>query len=370
MKILSFQPASLYQNGGMGRLLRSLYKGHENDVTALYINYSNSPIIKGNIDEIVINLFPVQRFWMRWKLRTFFKWIRESLFFYYTKHKIKKRVSYLSFDVLHVINQGLFCSVLCNTDVLVNKKVWTSFHDHYLLASSFKDTQLLWNYSDRRLMISKELGEEYQRVFGMKDFELITDGLTTEEISTPKLMGKDKTSVYFAGLMHIAYYPLLEVLADSLDELVDEGYTFELILRGTQKMNFLNNRKFNVIYRSNFITDKELKKEMDLADILYLPIKFSEPNFYLYSLSTKLISYLGASGKILFHGPSDSAACNLLREKNAAFCCVSLLKTEMIPLIKEILEVDENISNNAKKLAKSNFDLNVIQNTFWKNKQL
>jgi hypothetical protein len=27
---------------------------------------------------------------------------------------------------------------------------------------------------------------------------------------------------YFAGLMHIGYYPLLEVLADSIDDLVDE----------------------------------------------------------------------------------------------------------------------------------------------------
>jgi hypothetical protein len=370
MKILSLQPASLYQNGGMGRLLRSLYKGHEKDVTGLYINYSNSPIIKGNIDEIVISLFPVQRFWMRWKLRTFIKWIRESLFFYYTKHKIINTVSNLSFDVLHVINQGLFCAVLCNTDVLVNKKIWTSFHDHYLLCSSFKDTQLLWNCSERRLMISKELGEEYQKVFGIKDFELITDGLSAEEISIPQLMRKGKISFYFAGLMHIGYYPLLEVLADSIDDLVDEGYSFEFILRGTQKMNFLNNRKFNIDYRSNFISDKELKNEMDLANILYLPIKFSEPNFYLYSLSTKMISYLGASGNILFHGPSDSAACNLLREKNSAFCCVSLLKTEMIQQIKEIMESDENICKNAKKLAKTNFDLNFIQNNFWNNNKL
>ncbi|SEG18726.1 hypothetical protein [Flavobacterium urumqiense] len=367
MKILSYQPASLYQNGGMGRLLRSLYKGHEKDVTSFYINYSNSPIIKGDINEISITLFPVQRFWMRWKLRTFIRWIREVVFFYYTKHKIKKKAGNLSFDILHVIGQGLFCGILCENNFLLNKKVWTSFHDHYLLCSTFKDTQLLWNCSERRLMISKELGEEYQKVFGFKDFELITDGLTREEISEPKLMGKEMISIYFAGLMHIEYYPLVQVLADSLDFLVDEGYSFEIIFRGTQKMSFLNNRKFNVVYRSNFITDKELKSEIDSADILYLPIKFSEPNFYLYSLSTKMISYLGASGKILFHGPSDSAACNLLRENNAAFCCVSLSTTEMIPVIKETLLGDENICLNAKELVKSNFDLISIQNIFWKN---
>lgn len=366
MKVLSFQPGSLYQNGGMGRLLRRLYNGHELDITSLYVHDYNSKQIQGAIKEIEITSFPVQRSWMRWKLRPFFRWVRQSLLYSVTKYRIERASANVPFDVIHVVNHGVFSAILCNEKFLANKQLWTSFHDHYLLCSSFEDTQKLWDRSDRRLMISTELGEEYQRVFGHKEFELITDGVYEKEISQPKAVKGEKTTVYFAGLMHFEYYPLLAVLADAMDALVDKGYLFNLVLRGTQEISFLKNRKFQISYKTDFISDEEIKEELDAADILYLPIKFSEPNFYLYSLSTKMISYIGASGNILYHGPSDSAACNLLRKNEAAFNCVSLVKDEMVDVLKDMLHDGKDVCINAKKLAKSEFDLNTIQNTFWK----
>lgn len=365
MKILSFQPCSLYQNGGMGRLLRRLYQGHEVDIIGLYITNGNSKHKQGEIREIAIPAFPVIKPWMRWKARNFFMWMQDSLFYPYTKSKIKRAVVKTSFDVLHIVNHGAYSTVLCNDDFLKNKQLWTSFHDHFSLCSSFEDTHQLWNCSDRRLVISSELGEEYQRIFGKKDFEIITDGVSSEEISEPKKKAKEQISIYFSGLMHIEYYPLLQVLADSLDDLIGMDYSFKLILRGTQELNFLKARKFEIEYRSDFISDYQIKEELDRADILYLPIKFSMPNFYLYSLSTKMISYLGAAGSILYHGPSDSAACKFLKKNNAAFCCVSLLKNDMIDQLKEIASTDGMKCLNAKKIAKSNFDLHYIQNSFW-----
>lgn len=365
MKILSLQPCSLYQNGGMGRLLRRLYQGHEIDIIGLYISNGNATLKEGEIKEIAIPAFPMIKSWMRWKARDLFMWMQDSLFYSYTKSKIERVAGQTPFDVLHVINHGVYSAVLCNENFLNGRELWTSFHDHFSLCSSFEDAQKLWNRSDRRLMISAELGEEYQRIFGNKKFEIITDGVSLDEISEPKKKEKEEVSVYFAGLMHIEYYPLLEVLANSLDDLVALGYSFKLILRGTQEMNFLKARKFEIDYRSDFISDDQIKKELDMADILYLPIKFSMPNFYLYSLSTKMISYLGASGNILYHGPSDSAACNFLKRNNAAFCCVSLLEKDMTYQIKEMLSADGHKCINAKKVAKSNFDLNYIQNIFW-----
>ncbi|MGZ9735362.1 hypothetical protein [Flavobacterium sp. GNP002] len=366
MKILSLQPVSLYQNGGMGRLLRRLYQGHESDIIGLYINNGNAPVKEGLIKEIVISSFPKQRSWMRWKLRTFFTWVRESVFYYLTKYKVESAVAKISFDVIHVINHGVFSAILCDEKFLIKKQLWTSFHDHYSLCSSYKDTQQLWNRSDRRLMISVELGEEYQRLFGNKNFELITDGVSYEEISSPKVINQNQISIYFAGLLHIDYYPLFKVLSDALDILVNEGYSFKLILRGTQEINFLKGRKFVIDYRSDFISDEEIKKELDMADILYLPIKFSLPDFYLYSLSTKMIGYLGGSGKILYHGPSDSAACRLLQKNNAAISCESLDESEMVIKLKEIIDSDLKLGYNAKELAKSNFELTGIQQSFWK----
>lgn len=364
MKILSFQPCSLYQNGGMGRLLRRLYSNNEGNITGVYCDCENVVQTKGQIKEIAISVFPGKKPWMRWKLRTFFTWMRESLFFHLNEYKIKKAVSDMDFDVLHIVNHGIFSAVLCNESFLTGKKIWTSFHDHYSLCSTYADTLLLWNRSDRRLVISPELGKEYQMIFGAKEFELITDGVTENEISEPKQFDTEIT-IYFGGLLHVDYYPLFEVLADALDILTSKGNIFKLIIRGTESLHFLNNRKFKVEYRSNFVLDSEIKKEIDSADILYLPIKFSSPNFYLYSLSTKMIGYLAGSGRVLYHGPSDSAAANLLNKHNSAVSCCSLNTLDMESCINELLELNCQVSINAKKVVYEYFMLSKIQTQFW-----
>jgi hypothetical protein len=178
--------------------------------------------------------------------------------------------------------------------------------------------------------------------------------------------------IYFAGLLHIAYYPLFKVVHESLKVVSEDlGIQFVFTLRGTQKLDFLiNSSNLNYEYRPFSLDTIMLKKEMDKADILYLPIMFDNEFFYKYSLSTKLIGYLGSAGNILYHGPKDSAACNLLLDNKAAFCCNSLLQTDMIYQIKKMLSDDENVSSNAKKLARSDFDLYDAQNRFWKNKSI
>lgn len=365
MKILSFHPGSIYQNGGAGRLMRRLFQGHESQITAIFVNYNSALPIKREIEEISVKGFPLMRGWMRWKLRPIFSWLRDDVFFGYTKNKILKRTININFDVLHVINHGEFCAVLCKDDFLKNKKLWVSFHDHFSLCSSFEDTKFLWDKADRRFAISDELGLEYQRLFGDLNFELITDGVRNDEISKPKEPNKSIITIYFSGLLHIEYYPLFEALADALDILSDEEKSFNLILRGSQTLTFLNNRKFNVDYRSNFVSDDEIKNELDEADILYLPIKFTLPDFYLYSLSTKMIGYLGASGTILYHGPEDSAANILLQKNQAADSCVSLNVNDMVKSLDKIMKSNNFASANAKKLAQSQFLLKEIQNKFW-----
>ena len=364
MKILSFQSCSLYENGGQSRVLRRLYKGHENDVISVVVNYFPANSESGPIQEKFIEVFPEIKSWMRWKVRNFVIWLRLHFFFYFTKRSIQNVVSKVECDVFHVIDQGMYSASICESNLLKGKKLWVSFYDHFSLVSNSKNTKELWLKADRRLLISQELGDTYKKSFGNLEFELITDGVSKEEISNPKSLNETPT-IYFAGLLHVDYYPLFSVLADALDSLADDGYSFNLILRGTQQVGFLKDRKFNVEYRANFVSDDEIKKEIDSADILYLPIKFTSPEFYLYSLSTKLISYLGGAGRILYHGPYDSAACNLLSSNNASVNCTTLLVSDMINSVLNVLNDDCIVSRNAKKLAYDKFDFSKIQNRFW-----
>jgi len=367
MKLLSLQPGSLYTNGGAGRVLRRLYYGHESSITSIYVS-ANGNRFPGLIKEIQINAWPLQKQWMRWKLRSFFTYLRDDVFKNRTLEKLKVQAKKIDFDILHVINHGPYSCTLIEPDLLKDKKLWVSFHDHYILCSTKKDCETLWHTADRRLVISKELGQEYQKVFGKEEFEIITDGVYESEISTPSTINSKKViQIYFGGLLHISYLPLFKVLADALDKLSKTELKFKLVMRGTQKVKFLENRSFQVDFRQDFVNDARIKTEQDESDILYLPIKFNDPEFYLYSLSTKMIGYLGASGALLYHGPKDSAALNLLLVDNCAISCTSLEVAEMVESIEHIIEKGNFYSSNAKKLAKDEFLINLIQKRFWQN---
>jgi hypothetical protein len=365
MKILSFQPFSIYQNGGGPRVLRRFYLGREDQVISICVKDHSGPVTVGEIKEIVIPPFPQNHKWTRWKLRSVFRWLRENLFGNFTKKRIIGKARNISCDVIHVVSHGKYAAVLCDEKLLRGKQLWTSFHDHYLsISTPFADTQKLWLSSDKRFVISEEMGIEYQNLFGYKEYKILTDGVLKDEITEPKRTDKTKIIIYFAGLLHIGYYPLFESLADALDILYDKNIQIRLILRGTQRLDFLNNRKFQIEYRTSFIIDVKVKEELDSADILYFPMKY-DPAFYLYSLSTKMVGYLAGAGTILYHGPKESAANKLLEKHNAAVSCFSLNTIDIADSIHTVINSNGNISRNAKKLAQKEFLLTDMQNKFW-----
>ncbi|AMR34081.1 hypothetical protein A0256_22845 [Mucilaginibacter sp. PAMC 26640] len=361
----------MYSNGGGNRILRRLFKGREKEVISLVVEEKPLMGQHGTIEETIVYASPTVRKWARWKVRKWLTWLRHGVFKSNTINKIRQAASKIDYDVLHVVDHGPFGAALCTDEFCINKEVWVSFHDHFSTTfGSYANSNALWKRATRRLVISEELGNEYSRLFGAAEFELITDGVAAAELSTPAKGHTSPMVVYFAGLLHIDYIPLFRILADALDLLRKDGHQFKLVLRGTQYIPFLENRTFDTEYRQVSIDDAELKSELDSSTMLYLPIKFTRPDFYLYSLSTKMIGYLGASGAILYHGPANAAAAKLLRSANAAVCCgekdVEKLSKDILNLIAD----KSSISENAKMLARQKFDLEHIQQQFWQYKGL
>jgi len=361
MKILSF-PFSIYSNSGGCRILRRLYQGREALVTSLVITEFQATPLKGNVEEVFVSAVPLSHYWMRWYLRDWITLLRKNVFRFITITRAQRAAKNIPYDVIHVLNHGSFSAVLCNPAFCGGKLLWVSFHDHFLSTNTpRKDTDVLWNNANRRLVISDELGIEYQNLFGNKPYEIITDGVSADEVSKPSATIGNPVMIYFAGMLHLHYMPLFNVLAEALELLNKQGLAFKLILRGTQQLEFLRNRSFEIEYRPVTLDDTELKEEMETASILYLPMKFTTSDFYLYSLSTKMVG----PGTIIYHGPIDSAACRLLQKENAAVCCGSLEIAELVENINSILLDQNDFSANAKLLAKSKFNLNKIQQKFW-----
>lgn len=366
MKILSYQSFSLFANGGGNRILRRLYQGREAKVVSLVVDGFANVLPKGNIKETLVPVMPVHRPWMRWRLRNLGMWLRDVFFHSLTTNRIRKAARQIAYDVIHVVDHGPYCAALCVDEFLRNKQLWVSFHDHFnTTKSNAENTRRLWQHATRRLVISEEIAAEYGRLFGEAEYEIITDGVEDQEIRQPSTQIGKPVNIYFAGLLHLHYIPLFKALADALDKLSHEGLQFKLVLRGTQQLNELAGRKFEVDYRPVTLNNAELKAELDAADILYLPIKFTTPDFYLYSLSTKMVGYLGAPGAILYHGPADSAACHLLNTSQAAICCGSLDADDLVASLRVLLGSSKQVSGHAKELARNQFDLKTIQQRFW-----
>lgn len=366
MKVLSFHPFSLFTNGGGSRILRRIYEGHEAEVDSLAVESAVGKHPGGEIPETVVPVLPQLKPWMRWYVRDYVRRLQQGTFKPKTIRRIQNEASRISYDVLHIVNHGSFSTAFCEEPRYLKQPLWVSFHDHFdATEGSYKDAEQLWHYAARRLVISENLGTEYSRLFGSKKYEIITDGVLPDEISTPTQGGNSPLTIYFAGLLHIDYLPLFRTLADALEQLTNHGLKVKLILRGTQHISFLQSRLFEVEYRPFSTNDKELKEELDAATILYLPIKFNQAAFYLYSLSTKMVGYLGASGTIMYHGPADSAACELLKKTKSAICCNTLNSTDLLEAIKSVCRGENRYSHNAKLLALERFELGMIRKRFW-----
>jgi len=366
MKILSYQSFSLYVNSGGSRILRRLFRGHEAHVFSLAIEAGHYKPAAGAIAEKIVPAVPLRRSWMKWRSRDVATWIREKLLKKYTMNRIRREALTIHCDVIHIMSCGPWSTALCGDPELSKKPLWISIHDHFATTQCpFNDAHRLWNLADRRLVISPELGNEYQRLFGHLPYELMTDGVLPHEISAPIEDNQAPYVIYFAGLMHIEYIPLFRILADALDMLTKQGLSFKLVLRGTQRLPFLKDRSFETAYLPVILEDAVLKKDLDAASILYLPIKFVDPDFYRHSLSTKMVGYLGAAGSILYHGPHDSAAAHLLRETRSAVSCTSLDANEMVIAILRLVDEKATVAMNAKELARNRFNLELIQKRFW-----
>jgi hypothetical protein len=108
-------------------------------------------------------------------------------------------------------------------------------------------------------------------------------------------------------------------------------------------------------------------RDFDQVDVLYLPLPFGEQYapFTRYSLSTKLVTYLGSGLPILYHGPADAAAAQLLARYGAAVQVHTLDAIHLSQAIEQALEERERLVEGALRLAYERFRLSDQRERFW-----
>lgn len=365
-KIMSFQPFSLFNNGGGPRILRRLVEGREDEVVFFSLVWK-APKSTAPYNQISHVLIPPHRSWMRSFVRTFVFYLRDKVMRNFNIRRIQAEVAKQKFDILHVLDHSSYSDILSEQMKQRNIPIWASFHDHFNTTGSSREiTEALWTKASKRMVISEEMGQYYGELFGKRDYIIVTDGLKPSEVSPVKTsMDPKNFTIYFGGLVHLDYYEIFEAFFRGLEQFQkEENVKIRLILRGTQKLAFLNENLIDVDYRPFSIDTEELRLEMDASDILYLPIKFNDEDFYKYSFSTKLVGYLGACGNIFYHGPADAAAAKFLQRNNCGVISDTLEPSRIINDLKKAIG-NFAYSENAKKVAREEFQLKIMQDRFF-----
>jgi glycosyltransferase involved in cell wall biosynthesis len=225
-----------------------------------------------------------------------------------------------------------------------------------------------WREAAERFVISEALGREYCNRYGTRGYQVVTDGVSE---LTAFRAGADlgQLRVYFMGLFHMGYEGNLRALLDGLAILKRREPSIRVQV--TCRCEHIRPRVFDgsdSVVILPFSSEAQIKEDMKSADLLYMPMPFgpAHEKFARYSLSTKMVTYVGSGVPILYHGPSTSAAFDLLKRNDAAVLMTTLDPEEIADtLLKLTVERRGEIANHALALAKREFMLEDQTRRFW-----
>jgi glycosyltransferase involved in cell wall biosynthesis len=225
-----------------------------------------------------------------------------------------------------------------------------------------------WRGASARFVISDALGREYCKRYGNGEFHVVTDGL--RDVTQPRPAAEsNELRIYFMGLFHMVYEPNLRALLDGIRifEREHPSINVRLTCRCEHiRREVLGDSKAVTVLP--FSSEAQVRQDMKSADLLYMPIPFGEAfaKFARYSLSTKMVTYAGSGIPILYHGPADSAAYELLNKNRAAILLPSLAPEEVArALTGSNGSAAAAVARNALALAEREFMLADQARKFW-----
>ena len=228
-----------------------------------------------------------------------------------------------------------------------------------------------WQTAAARFVICPQLGDEYCRRYGKRDYTIVTDGLEQVAASPIRRSGRD-LRIYFMGLFHLEYEENLRILLPALAQLrhAEEFGKVSITLRCGGLRPTLIAGYEDFVHVLPIGSEIDVQSDLEQADLLYLPLPFEtkyDP-FVRFSLSTKMVTYIGSGIPIFYHGPPNSALHELLSEHQAALLSATRDPHVLAEALQQYVDLPEtglNEAANALKLAKTKFMLSDIRQRFW-----
>ncbi len=244
-----------------------------------------------------------------------------------------------------------------------------SRYPHVSEAAAQAAIREAWLGADARFVISERIGAEYCRRYGTKDYAVITDGLEQVAEALVARSGND-LQIYFMGMFHLSYEANLRIFLEALEQLRAEGRSICMTMRCGGVRRDVTAGHENLLRILPFATEAEVQRDLESADLLYLPLPFQKEQdlFVRFSFSTKMVTYLGSGVPILYHGPPASAVYDLLRQHDAALLTESSDPAAVAQTLRAFLaDRGEGVGCAARalQLARQEFMLEDIAKKFW-----
>jgi hypothetical protein len=282
------------------------------------------------------------------------------------EHKIK---------LIHLLVNGYSVVPVCKIASRLAIPYFITIHDdleylsvgHPLFKQMVAALGEAWRGAKGAFVISDEIGQEYSRRYGQRQYSVVTDGLKCVA-DVPQQRPKNSLRIYFMGLFHNTYAQNVRAVLDALKIVRSRQPDWDITVTcRCGSISLATDQDDVPIKVLPFAPEAEVEKDMVSADLLYQPMAFQEEAraFARFSLSTKMITYLGSGLPIFYHGPEDSAAGKLLARHDAAAICTTLDPEAIANHLLEAVARREAIVNNALALARSQFMLADQQKNFW-----
>ena len=368
------QPFGFNSPGGGPRILRALVSTAHPPI--LSINTGSTPSPPSATREIHL---PLRRTFGRIEHTRFGPYfsILDQLYSAAFRWRLAGVIRENNIQALHLIPHTY--DIVPITDLVreINLPLFLNIHDDFRYGLSGhpgmrrveRAVDQAWRMAEQVFVISPEMGDEYARRYGMRAYEVVTDGLTAVA-ALPREMSAKSLRVYFMGLFHHSYRANFRALLDALKIIrrAHPEWDISAICRCGAVPVAVGPDDVPVTVLP-LASEQDVEKDMLAVDFLYQPLPFEAgaANLNRFSLSTKMITYLGSGLPILYHGPHDSAACQLLERNHAAVACKDLSPEQIAKALTESMAKREELAVNALSLARSRFMLADQQERFWGN---
>ncbi len=369
--VLFVQPFGMASAGGGSRILRALVE----EAAPSWLSVCTSPQRPGKFSREIH--LPTRPGWGRVEHSRFagFPQMTTSFFRARFRSRLKDLCQNRRVRSIHAVaHSGLDFAVAHDVARELRIPFFLTVHDdvsytaqHVAAAPREGAIRRAWREAAACFVISDALGREYARRYGARDFVVVTDGVTVVA-SEPGRPSSNQLRIYFMGMFHMAYERNLRALLESI----------ELFRKHTRREVTVICRcehiRPHVLHGSEIVTvlpfadERRVQRDIEGADLLYMPIPFGEEhaNFARFSLSTKMVTYLGSGVPILYHGPTGSAAYELLSREDAALLATSLEPTKIEASITTLTpERGTSIAGHALRLARNQFMLAEQRRKFW-----